>query len=436
MFDRKSSVQTILYSLCALVLVGSSCSFNAKSTNSTGSIDRNTTTSDTLKPKYLWFDAEANFERFSHQDSIRFYLDKALDAGFTDVVIDVKPIYGKVLYKSDIIPELNTVGDYSRTLDWDYLQYFIDEAKERDLRVTVSTTIFPAGNPKDRSGLVYEDSRWDGKTTIQYKPDGTFLDIRNDKSKVAAFLNPLDPDVRTFVFQMIEELVTNYDIDGYILDYCRYPDMESDFSDLSKISFEEYIGVELDNFPQDIYYYDEGERKLGKYGKEWIEFRAKIIHDYIKEAKRRIKAIKPSVKLEYWAASWYYSIYQNGQNWASKSYDTSLDAPWATTNYKNTGFAEHLDAFQIGTYLTDIYGMDNPESIEYGIDRGKKLIDNATKLYGTIYALNHKDNIDDAVYLCLRDSDGLMVFDIVQVIGFDLWDQIKEGIDRYKEESE
>src|SRR5690606_23508960 len=295
----------------------------------------------------------------------------------------------------------------------------------------VSTTIFPAGRPENRSGLVYEDNRWDEKTTIEDKVDGTFMEIRDDKSKVAAFLNPRIPDVRRFVFEMIEEIVKNYDIDGYILDYCRYPDLESDFSDLSRQAFETYIGVSLDDFPRDIYYHEGGERKLGKYGKEWIEFRASIIHDYVKEAKERIKAIKPSVKLEYWAASWYYSVYQNGQNWASKNYDTSSDADWATENYKNTGFAEHLDAFQIGTYLTDIYGMANMESIEFGLDRGKKLIGDDANLYGTIYALNHRDNIEDAVYLCLRDSDGLMVFDIVQVIEFDLWGEIKKGINRY-----
>src|SRR5690606_38952177 len=109
----------------------------------------------------------------------------------------------------------------------------------------------------------------------------------------------------------------------------------------------------------------------------------------------------------------------------------SSDADWATENYKNTGFAEHLDAFQIRTYLTDIYGRANMKSIELGLDRGKTLIGDDANLYGTTDALNHRDNIEDAVYLCLRDSDGLMVFDIVQVIEFDLWGEIKKGINRY-----
>ena len=48
------------------------------------------------QPKYLWFDAEANFERFASKDSISYYLEKAKSVGFNQVVVDVKPIYGTI----------------------------------------------------------------------------------------------------------------------------------------------------------------------------------------------------------------------------------------------------------------------------------------------------------------------------------------------------
>lgn len=86
------------------------------------------------KPKYLWFDAEANFERFSSKDSISYYLEKAKDVGFNQVVVDVKPIYGEVLYKSKILPPLTTVHNKVIERDWDYLQYFIDEAHRLGLK--------------------------------------------------------------------------------------------------------------------------------------------------------------------------------------------------------------------------------------------------------------------------------------------------------------
>nr|WP_321522302.1 alpha amylase family protein [uncultured Macellibacteroides sp.] len=382
------------------------------------------------KPKYLWFDAEANFERFSNQDSIRYYLDKTKETGFNHIVVDVRPIYGDVLYKkTSFMTQLTTVNGFSRSLSWDYLQFFIDEAKKRDLKVTVSTTIFPAGRPDTREGLVYRDASWASKTSVQHLSSG-MLNVMDDPSKVAAFLNPALPEVQEYALKFIRELVTNYDFDGYALDYCRYLSIESDFSDESRKLFEAYIGEKVINYPNDIFYWEGGQRHNGKYARKWFEFRSKVIHDFVKKAKEEIKLIKPNVQLEYWAASWYGALYAQGQNWASKKYDPSVEYPtWASADYKKTGFAEHLDAFIIGTYLERVYGMDDAESIEYGLAKGKRLLQGDCKMYGSIYALNYA-NIEDAAYICLMQSDGLMVFDIVQVIQFDLWDELKRAIDK------
>ena len=64
------------------------------------------TGSDVEKPKYLWMCIDANFERFSHKDSICYYLDKAKETGFNQVVVDVRGVDGLVLYESDILPVL------------------------------------------------------------------------------------------------------------------------------------------------------------------------------------------------------------------------------------------------------------------------------------------------------------------------------------------
>jgi hypothetical protein len=88
----------------------------------------------------------------------------------------------------------------------------------------------------------------------------------------------------------------------------------------------------------------------------------------------------------------------------------------------------------LGAYLNDIYGLDNNESIEYAIANAKEKIGDACMIYGTIFALNHIHNVEDAVYISLSQTDGLMVFDISQVIQFDEWNAIKRGIDRAEAE--
>ncbi|MDE6715799.1 MAG: family 10 glycosylhydrolase, partial [Muribaculaceae bacterium] len=314
------------------------------------------------------------------------------------------------------------------------------EAHRLGMKVTASAVILPLGQPYHgwNRGVIYDDSaRWSGKTCLERIDNDNYLDIRYDSTKVGAFMNPAIKENCDFALAFMKELVTNYDLDGVALDYCRFPDANSDFSAASQAAFEEYLGETIDNFPADIFTYDtEGERVPGKYYKQWWAWRAKLISDLVKEISAEVKAIRPGILVEYWAASWIHALHQTGQNWASPNSDFALDYPeWGSEEYKATGFAPYLDHFQLGAYLENVWGMDDDESIEFAIERGKKLVGDDCLLLGTIYGENHHDQFADAVYLCLSRSAGLMVFDLYQVQKYDLWAKIKEGIDRAENES-
>lgn len=388
------------------------------------------------KPKYMWFDATANFKRFLSKDSILYYLDKTKAHGFNQIVVDVRPGNGDVLYKSSFMTPLTKVGNSVRTEDWDYLQFFIDAARERGLKVSVSVNIFPAGSPHSKAGLVYRNEEWAKKAVTLYTPHG-MVNIKDDPTKVAAFLNPVLPEVQEYCMKFVREIVQKYDFDALVLDYCRYSGVESDFSEASKVAFEQYTGSKVDNFPEDILVWkkagDSYYHEMGPYGKQWFEFRSMVIHDFVKRTKEEVKALKPDMKLEYWTASWYGGLYLQGQNWASKRYDPTTDYTWATPNYKNTGFAEHLDVFMCGTYLEVVYGKDKPVSIEAGLANAKRLIMGDNTMVASLYANNYKD-IADATYVGLTESEGLVMFDIIQVIEYNLWDQIKQSIDKAEKE--
>ena len=94
------------------------------------------------KEKMLWFDAEANFQRFSTKEGITAMLDKTVEAGFNKIVVDVKPVEGDVLYASDFMTQATTIGSVTvPARGWDYLQFFLDEAHKRGLKVTVLSLI-------------------------------------------------------------------------------------------------------------------------------------------------------------------------------------------------------------------------------------------------------------------------------------------------------
>lgn len=138
--------------------------------------------------------------------------------------------------------------------------------------------------------------------------------------------------------------------------------------------------------------------------------------------------------MELWAASWYSALYVNGQNWASQKYNPYGEYAWASEDYYKTGYAGLLDVFLLGTYLDVVWGMDNNESMEYGIARGKRLIAGDCLMYGTMQGTMKRENLADAAYICLKETGGLMVFDIVHIIERNAWSELKKGIDRAEAE--
>lgn len=396
----------------------------------------------TEKPKYLWMCGEANFDRFSDKDTITYYLEKARETGFNNIVVDVKPIEGKVLYKSKIVPELTCIDTLVVERDWDYLQYVIDEAHRLGMKVTASACVFPVGSASLQKGLCYEDSAFDRLTCLEYRPDGTMQDIRTDTAKVAAFLNPVLQDSRDYAMSVLSEIVTNYDVDGLALDYCRFPDLESDFSADSRAAFENHIGREVDEWPADIFTYNDSAKVVpGELYSDWLAFRAGVLRDFITEVSDSMKSIRPDLELNYWAGSWIHAIEKNGQNWASPRSEWCRKYPYGSDEYQQAGFAPALDNFIVGAYLERVYGPDDNESVEYALNRADSVIMGDCHVIGSIQSINHSadpsdpHNLGNAVKCCLENSEGLMVFDIVHVINRNQWAQIKEAIDQYESDS-
>ena len=94
------------------------------------------------KPRYIWIDAAANFPDFANsKENIARDLALAKDAGFTDIVVDVRPTTGDVLFKTNLVDQVKFMyawigSNYTkveRTATWDYLQAFVDEARKQGL---------------------------------------------------------------------------------------------------------------------------------------------------------------------------------------------------------------------------------------------------------------------------------------------------------------
>lgn len=406
------------------------------------------------KPALIWFDAEANFERFSHPDSIDFYLNKIKAHGFTHAIVDVRPITGEVLFNSQYAPRMRDWNGYKRP-DFDYLGYFIKKGHQLGLQIHASLNVFVGGHNFFDRGQTYTDHpEW---ASMVYTPEKGIVSIMTEKHKYSAMINPIHPGFQAHILNVLKELVQTYpDLDGLMLDRVRYDGIGADFSDLSKRTFEAYIGQKLTHFPEDIFKWEkDGETKKtyhvkrGKFFLKWIEWRTKMITDFMALARKEVKAVNPNVSFGTYTGAWYPSYYEVGVNFASRHYDPSMDFDWATKEYKNYGYAELLDLYTTGNYYTDITikeALRNKKSVWnetdsrahqgtwYSVEGScEKLrtILKGNKFIGGILVdqfYNDPFKLSKTIEMNLKKSDGLMVFDIVHIIQKNLWKEVEAGM--------
>lgn len=421
------------------------------------------TASDTLRANdaYVWVSCEGNWEEFANsRENIARDVAKIKESGFTDIVVDVRPTNGGVLFKSSHAKPQTRMDCWTnrgyvfinRTADFDYLQTFIDEGHKLGLRVHAVINTFvggclcPYGLGSD--GMLFEDSSKKSWASVVNTEDGlvSTMDLLDDSVDYGAkFLSPINPEVQDYVLGIIADLAA-YDVDGIILDRCRFDDysLQSDFSDLMKSGFEEYCGKTISNWPSDVM--NPGQSAFNgsttSLQKQWLEFRAKVIHDFVVKAADKVHSIKPEMKFGCYVGGWYSSYYYSGVNWASPKYDPKADGYyWAGNNYKDFGYADHCDYMFIGAYAStgNIYGSGE-WTMEGFCKQAKRLFKGDVPFAGGPDIGNGSgfenggqgDLMDDIVEACMGNSTaGMFFFDLCHIRMHDYWDDIKGAIENY-----
>ena len=271
---------------CLCMACGGSDSKDYWGDTSGGGDEEPTENPNASKPRYIWIDAAANFPDFANsKENIARDLALAKDAGFTDIVVDVRPTTGDVLFKTNHVDQVKFMyawigSNYTkveRTATWDYLQAFVDEARKQGLRIHAAINTFVGGNQIDGgTGLLYRDqskAAWATQMNMQ-----TGITSVMNTSESAKFFNPAHPEVQTFLCNLLEDLAS-YDLDGIFLDRGRFLNLQADFSEESRKQFEAYMGgIKIQNYPDDIL--APGASSLPatypKYMTKWLEFRAKV----------------------------------------------------------------------------------------------------------------------------------------------------------------
>ncbi len=426
------------------------------------------TSPEIAHPRYIWIDAAANFPRFANsKENIAEDLKKAKDAGFTDVVVDVRPTMGDVLFKTSVVDQVKKL-DYwegssykycERTATWDYLQAFIDEGHELGLRVNASMNTFVGGNlypyGLGQQGLVFRDAtKRDWVTTLNLsrglvnEMDLTSTDPSNSEFYGTKFLNPCNDEVQTFLLSLVRDLAANYpSLDGIFLDRCRFDDLKSDFSETTRQKFVSYLadkGISASSLAWPTGVASQGmtsaSNSAPRYFKDFLAFRAKTIYDFVTKAAATVHEANGNVKFGCYVGAWYSTYYTNGVNWASSSYNPAQDYPlWANSDYKKYGYAEQVDYLLVGCYAgaSSVYGSSE-WTMQGFCKQARKVLGSNVKFAGGPDVGNstgfenggQNTAVQQSVDACYNASDGYFVFDMCHVRKFDYWNDFKTAFSK------
>lgn len=268
----------------------------------------------------------------------------------------------------------------------------------------------------------------------------TYFDLRTGRTpiaqapseKVACFVNPLNPDARRHVLEVVREIVSNYDIDGFVLDRCRYSNLYNDFSDLSREAFAKWLGKPIPRWPEDVFAFNPtpGEPLIqGPLYKPWLEFRAQVIRDLVAEIAQTVRSLKPNIALGTYVGSWYPSYYEVGVNWGGE--DTRLRYSWFTPDYLRTGYAKFFDWVSTGCYYPIATredamrnGLSEKGTVEYAGELSRNAVANGAFVYPGIYVPDYAGKPDvflRALEAAGKQGQGWMIFDLSYIEEFNWW---------------
>ena len=406
-------------------------------------------------PRYVWVDAAANFQYYADDAAYIAEDCKRIAAmGFTDIVVDVRPTSGDVLFTSSVAPACRKVaawvnGKYrwvERTASFDYLAAFIEAGHAAGLRVNAAVNTMVGGYHSSIGdvGMLYDHPERKGWGAVDNLSAG-LTNTMDDPETGPRFLDPAHADVQAFLLTLLGELAAYDGLDGIVLDRCRYDDynLDAGYTDAAKAAFTTYLGDAPSAWPvmpKGQTYVSSNPSTIQR---NWLTFRCKVIHDFIAQAAAKVHEVNKDVRFGVYVGAWFSEYYRSGVNWTSEKYDIKKNESsykWAPNNYQKTGFADLLDFIFLGAYA----GKDSIHgSTEWTMEGFAKL--GAKRLCGVVpfaagpdignatgFENGHQEALfPDIVTTLLSTGGGLFIFDLCHIRMFEYWGALQGAIDQY-----
>ena len=258
---------------------------------------------------------------YHSMDEIVSVLDRIADAGINNIFIETY-YHGQTIFPSRTMEEYGFIKQNPEYAGFDPLRIWITEAHRRGIKVHIWFESFYVGNKPPETNPKY---------ILAVKPEWANYQKRNADSETIPysvsehngyFIDPANPEVQAFLYNLIDEIILRYRPDGINLDYIRYPQSLAPnysnydqsnwgYTKFAREEFEKMYGVDpIELTTSDPLWY------------QWKMYRAGKITDFVKRIGRLAKmndikitaVIFPNIQMA------YDTKLQDWKNWSMNNY--------------------------------------------------------------------------------------------------------------------
>lgn len=249
-------------------------------------------------------DTPNNLEKDDYKKYLIGILETMQSYNMNTAVFQVRPL-NDAYYPSDLNPWSRFItGTEGKDPGFDVLEFFINEAKKRNIKVHAWMNPYRVSNVSVTDGKITKDeylSSLDEKNFARKHPEHTILD---GTGKI--ILSPSHKEVIEFVSESILEVARKYDVEGVHIDDYFYP----------------YAKIKEDDERNDYLKYRDGENQ------SFDDFRRSNVDKMIKMVHDKLKALEQETnkKVEFGISP--FAVYRTNSSiradgWEKGSYNAS-----------------------------------------------------------------------------------------------------------------
>ena len=254
--------------------------------------------------------------RWSIDDHERVFAK--LEGEFNHVFLQIFAL-GEAYYSSTHTP--------MKIRDDAWLKSFLNEAHQRDIKVSAWLNVFYswgyAPRTRDQRHPANLHPNWFVYDEHQESILGFGVDELRRRGIEGYYLAPGNRQVRDYVHEVIDEILSKYDFDGIHLDYMRYPARVFTHDVSLRSNFMRKYSVDPTNFSLQDYRQRFGQWGISDLEDLWREFVRDDLTSFVEELSSRIRKKRPqtllsvAVKADYRTAR--SEFYQDWPEWVNSN---------------------------------------------------------------------------------------------------------------------